>query len=342
MKILLIAGSYPPEVGGIADLMQAFVHGLLGKGVDVKVVANPKLPRGYLKQVQACRDLVRERTRHTKFDRIVVSSWSPYGVGMPGKFDTFCYGMDLLEPSRSIRYRLLMKRTLRRASRILAISRYTAELAERAGAEARQIVMVPPGVDGQKFRPVKRSSHSRVILSIGRLVERKGFDMILRALPAVAKSFPDVEYWCAGDGPDRNRLQQVAEEMKIAKRVQWLGEISDEEKLKRYQTADVFVMPNRISEKERSVEGFGIVFLEAGACGLPVIGGNSGGVPDAVVNGITGYLVDPMSAPEISQRLIELLSNPGLRQMMGHAARQRVLNEFRPDQIAERYLNGQS
>src|SRR6476659_3199668 len=134
MKILLIAGSYPPEVGGIADFMQTFVNGLLLKGVEVKVIANPKLPRGYLKQIQACRNLVVERTRNTKFDRVIVSSWSPYGVAMPGEFETFCYGMDLLEPARSIRYRIVMKRTLRRASRVLAISRYTAELARRAGA----------------------------------------------------------------------------------------------------------------------------------------------------------------------------------------------------------------
>lgn len=338
MKILLIAGSYPPEVGGIADLMQSFVNGLLLKGVEVKVIANPKLPRGYLKQIQACRNLVVEQTRNTKFDRVIVSSWSPYGVVMPVEFETFCYGMDLLEPARSIRYRVVMKRTLRRASRILAISKYTAELAKRAGAPDDRIVLIPPAVDGQLFRPAQRPSNSRVILSVGRLVERKGFDMVLHSLPAVARSIPDVEYWCAGDGPDRERLHRISDELNLGKHVRWLGEISDEEKLKRYQTADVFIMPNRISEKERSVEGFGIVFLEAGACGLPVIGGNSGGAPDAIVDGVTGYLVDPTDTSDISQRLIELLSSPALRQTMGDAARQRVLREFRPEQIAERYL----
>ena len=93
MRILLLAGSFPPEIGGIAQFMQAFAEGLIANDVELEVIANPKLPqRGYIKRVEACREEVLRRTRQRKFDRVVTSSWSPYAVHLPEPFDVFCYG----------------------------------------------------------------------------------------------------------------------------------------------------------------------------------------------------------------------------------------------------------
>ena len=339
MRILLLAGSYPPETGGIAQFMRAFAEGLTARGVEVEVIANPVLPTGgYLKRVDACRNEVLRHTQARTFDRIVASSWSPYAVALPPPYDIFCHGMDLLEPSGSLRYRVLMKRTLKQASRVLANSHYTAGLAAGFGARAESVVVLHPGVNCEHFHPAVQRNASRVILSVGRLVERKGFDIVIRAMPRILESFPDATYICAGEGPDRERLQELASTLEVGSNVNWPGEVNEEQKLSLDQSAEVFAMPNRIADKDGSVEGFGIVFLEAAACELPAIGGNSGGAPDAVIDGVTGYLVDPTNVEEVATRIIGLLSNPNLRRKMGQAARQRVMKDFREDQIAERYL----
>lgn len=339
MRILLLAGSYPPETGGIAEFMRAFARGLPANGAEVETIANPPLPGGYFKRVDFCRNLVLERLRSRPFDRVVTSSWSPYAVGLPDiPFDVFCHGMDLLEPSRSWRYRVLMKRTLQRASRILANSAYTAGLAATLGAPTERTVILHPGIDTDRFRPGPERGDAQVILSVGRLVERKGFDMVIRALPEVRKQFPGIQYWCAGDGPDRERLRAMASDLEVQSHIRWLGEITEDAKAGLYQSADVFAMPNRIVESEGSVEGFGIVFLEAAACALPVIAGDSGGSPDAVVHNQTGFIVSPMSQSEITGRLIELLGDGALRHRLGNAGRARARSDFREEQIAERYL----
>ncbi len=342
MRILLLAGSYPPETGGIAQFMRAFAEGLTARGVDVDIIANPALPaRGYLKRIEACRNEVLRRIQSQPpgtFDRIVASSWSPYAVTLPAPFDVFCHGMDLLEPSHSLRYRVLMKRTLQRASRVLANSQYTAELCIRFGARSESVVVLHPGVDCRHFQPSNGLGATKVILSMGRLVQRKGFDVVLHAMPQVLAAFPDAHYICAGDGPDRKRLQELAATLKISLNVSWPGEVTEEEKLSLYHSAVVFAMPNRLADEDGSVEGFGIVFLEAAACAVPAIGGNSGGVPDAIIPDVTGYLVEPTSVEDVATRIIGLFSNPELRRKMGMAARQRALTDFREDQIAERYL----
>jgi len=340
MRILLLAGSYPPESGGIAQFMHSFVRSLTAKGIGVEVIGNPKLPqRGYLRRTEICRELVLDRLHGGKFDRVVASSWSPYAVRLPEPFDVFCHGMDLLEPSGSLRYRMVMKRTLHHAARILANSRYTAELAKKFGARAENVRILYPGVDCERFRPPVQRSTESIILSVGRLVARKGFDMIIRALPRLVKQIPNVSYWCVGHGPDRDRLQQLALDLKVSERIRWFGEVDESEKARLYQSAALFAMPNRITESDRSVEGFGIVFLEAGACGLPVIGGNSGGTADAIVDGETGYLVDPIDIDALTQRLLTLLNNADMRQRLGDAGRRRVMAEFREDQISDRYLD---
>jgi phosphatidylinositol alpha-1,6-mannosyltransferase len=346
MRILLLAGSYPPETGGIARFMQAFVNGLMKRGVEVEVISQIEMrERGYLNRVWSCRNMVIDRASRKSFDRVVASSWSPFAVALPARvagrslpFDVFCHGMDLLEPARSGQYRYLMRRTLRKAGRILANSKYTANLALEAGAPKQRITIVHPAVDSNRFVPRPKAAAPPILLSVGRIVERKGFDMVIRALPEVLRKFPDLKYVCVGEGPEIARLRLLADSKGVSTSVNWVSGLNDDQLLSHYQSADVFAMPSRLVTRGGSVEGFGIVFLEASACEVPVIGGNSGGIPDAIIEGATGYIVDPGNVEQLASRIIELLSDPGLRQRMGRAGRQRVVQEFSEDKIAECYL----
>jgi phosphatidylinositol alpha-1,6-mannosyltransferase len=346
MTILLLAGSYPPETGGIARFMKSFVDGLGARGVEVDVASQIEMPRGYLRRVIAYRDLVLRRTGAKAFDRIVASSWSPFAVALPSTaggralpFDVFCHGMDLLEPSGSARYKYLMGRTLSRAERILANSRYTAGLALELGAREDRITILHPAVDPNRFTPGREASDSPVLLSVGRMVERKGFDAVIRTLPALLKVFPTLKYICVGDGPKAQDLRKLAQSLDVSASIEWAGEAGEDQLLRYYRSADVFVLPSRLDRPAGSVEGFGIVFLEASSCEVPVIGGNSGGVPDAIADGKTGYLVDPNNTDQLTDRILTLLSNRDLRKSMGQAGRRRVVAEFTEDRLAERYLS---
>jgi len=177
MNILFLTANYPPEIGGIAELAQGFAEGLTRHEIRVHVLAatpgaaqlsNERLPvtefelpaGGYLRRVAACRRAVMDLMKQESVDRLLVSSWSPGAVRLPSRVnnhslpvDLMCHGMDLLEPARSVRYRFLMRRTLRRAVNVLANSRYTAEMARKLGARKESVIVVPPGIDPDQFSP---------------------------------------------------------------------------------------------------------------------------------------------------------------------------------------------
>jgi phosphatidylinositol alpha-1,6-mannosyltransferase len=372
MNILFLTASYPPEIGGIAELVQGFAEGLTRHEIRVHVLAatpgaaqlsNERLPvtefelpaGGYLKRVAACRRAVMDLMKQEPVDRLLVSTWSPCAVHLPSRannhalpIDLMCHGMDLLEPARSGRYRFLMSRTLRRADNVLANSRYTAEMAHKLGARKDSVIVVPPGIDPDQFSPGEpdQALLSRycippgtpVLLSLGRLVERKGFDLVIRALPSVLRVNPAAVYLIVGDGPDRNRLSDLALTVGIANKVCFAGEIPESERCAHYRLAKVFVMPSRVLPERGDVEGFGIVFMEAACCEVPSVGGRSGGIPDAIEDGVTGYLADPFGPADIADKINFLLSNEEQRQKMGRAARQRASTMFDWPSVISRYL----
>jgi phosphatidylinositol alpha-1,6-mannosyltransferase len=165
-----------------------------------------------------------------------------------------------------------------------------------------------------------------VLLTVSRLAPRKGHDVVIRALPTIVDAHPDTVYLIAGDGGQRASLEALAKRVGVAEHVVFLGYVPDADLPDLYATADLFVMPNR--KEGSSVEGFGIVFLEANATGTPVIGGNSGGVPDAVADGVSGRLVDPASVEDVAGRVVELLSDRETLERLGRGGYERVLAEF--------------
>ena len=320
---------------------------------------------GYMKRVAACRRAVMDLMKQESVDRLLVSSWSPGAVRLPSRvplphalgsdvnhqplpLDIMCHGMDLLEPARSVRYRFLMRRTLLRAASVLANSRYTAEVAIKLGARKESVIVVPPGVDPAEFSPGERDRallaryhippEAPVLLSLGRLVERKGFDLVIRAMPSVLQMNPAAVYLIVGDGPERGRLSDLALTSGMSDKVCFAGEIPEDERPAHYRLAKVFVMPSRMLGERGDVEGFGIVFMEAACCEVPSVGGRSGGIPDAIEDGVTGYLADPSETADIADKINFLLSNETRRQEMGRAARHRASTVFNWPSVTSRYL----
>jgi len=169
-----------------------------------------------------------------------------------------------------------------------------------------------------------------VILTVGNLVERKGHDVVLKSLPKVLKEVPNTVYLIVGDGEQKQNLKELVDELGLGEQVIFTGRVPEKELPQYYNACDVFIMPSR--EIGSDIEGFGIVFLEAGACSKPVIGGRSGGIIDAVEDGVSGILVDPTNVDEISQTLITLLTDDELARRLGRQGRKRVEEDF--DQLA--------
>jgi phosphatidylinositol alpha-1,6-mannosyltransferase len=175
-----------------------------------------------------------------------------------------------------------------------------------------------------------------VILTTGNLVARKGHDMVLRALARLDTEIANVTYLVVGDGPARSDLESLATALGVRDRVVFAGRALDADLPALYALADVFVMASRERRDENDVEGFGIVYLEAAACGKPVIGGRSGGIPEAVVDGVTGLLVDPSDPDDIAKTLASVLADSELAARLGLQGHARVVRDFTWARAADR------
>jgi phosphatidylinositol alpha-1,6-mannosyltransferase len=196
-----------------------------------------------------------------------------------------------------------------------------------------------PGVDGTDVRLRYDLRDRPVVVCVSRLVRRKGQDALIRALPAIRQTVPDAALLFVGKGPYHDELLQLAREHGVAEHVVLTGGVPAGELAAHYAAGDVFAMPCRTRRRGLDVEGLGIVYLEASALGLPVVVGDSGGAPEAVRDGETGYLVDGRDIAAIAERSAELLNDAPLRAKFGEAGRQWVQNEWRWDTIAAQLRN---
>ena len=219
------------------------------------------------------------------------------------------------------------------ADAILANGDFSIENLHRIGIDPRKIHKLTPGLDATAFFPESPSpdlraryglEHSLTIVTIARLVSRKGHARVLRALAALQGEIPPTKYLIAGRGPLEAELRQLAQQLGIADQVIFAGFIPDEQINHHYNLADLVAMPN--TAEAGDVEGFGMVFLEANAAGKPVIGGRSGGVSEAIAHGVTGLLVS--SDDDLRTALRTLLTDPALRARFGAAGLHRVRQDF--------------
>jgi phosphatidylinositol alpha-1,6-mannosyltransferase len=207
------------------------------------------------------------------------------------------------------------------------------------------MVQVPPGVDERTFHPASGGDAVRarlglsdrpVVVCVSRLVRRKGQDTLIRSWPEVLARVPDAVLLIVGGGPYRAELERLAQTTGVAASVRFTGAVPWEELPAHYGAGDVYAMPCRTRRGGLDVEGLGIVYLEASATGLPVVAGDSGGAPDAVREGETGYVVPGRDRGQLAERLVRLLLDPELRARMGAAGRRWVEQEWRWDLLAHR------
>ncbi|MBI5077668.1 glycosyltransferase family 4 protein [Candidatus Falkowbacteria bacterium] len=248
------------------------------------------------------------------------------------------HGLDIALPQRNKRKLWLMKKILRRADAVIANSDYTKnELLKLGCADELKIEIVYPcsninsaPIDVEKIQEFLRQhklENKKIILTTGRLIERKGHDKVIEALPQIIAAAPDVVYLIVGNGENLDNLRARALEKNLQDRVLFFTDIMDSEMPIFYQAADVFIMPCRCLDNG-DIEGFGIVFLEASLFGKPAIAGRSGGAVEAIEHNVSGLLVDPLNVDEIARAAIALLGDEKRARELGEAGKQRVLRKF--------------
>lgn len=212
-------------------------------------------------------------------------------------------------------------------------------------SDATKLVQIAPGIDVDHFAPTDSSdlraklglADKSVIISVGRLVHRKGQDKLISSLPQIRAAVPNAHLVLVGVGPRQNYLEKLAVKLKVANCVTFIGRINYADLPKYICVGDIFAMPSRSRFLGLEVEGLGIVYLEASACGLAVVGGKSGGAPDAVLVGETGVVVDGTNTFEIAESCIELLNNPELCALMGANGRAWIIENWRWEIWAKKF-----
>jgi phosphatidyl-myo-inositol dimannoside synthase len=266
-------------------------------------------------------------------------------------YSVMIHGMDFSYSQKNKRKAKITERILNKAVQIICTNSYVVDLINQTYLNKfnSKIHVINPGINVyESHNPLQKDSDATklsrnnfqfttegilnkyelrdkiILLSIGRLVKRKGFDMVIKTMPEILKSIPNLTYIIAGTGPDENYLKNLAFNQN---NIIFTGEISDQEKWTLLKNCDIFITVSR--DIAGDFEGFGIVYLEAALAGKPVIAGNSGGVKDAVVNNETGILINnPEDVNEIIQAIIKLALDVQLRLRTGEQAKKRVINNF--------------
>jgi phosphatidylinositol alpha-1,6-mannosyltransferase len=348
---VIVTADFPPSIGGIQRYMERVADGFAASGHRVAVVA-PALPnagdgeRGYdvlryatesrLATLVAMDRAIAAAERRVGDGVLIASSWKPAGIVAArrrfrsrGKLAVLAFGSEIARAD-TVPRRIAMRAVFGRADAVISISRFTSQQLRDAGID-RVPVLAGCGVDHGYFRP--KPGLVPTILSVGRLVRRKGFDRVIAALPALRERFPGLRYEIVGDGPDRPYLAERARELGVERDVAFLGAASDEETRAAYERAWCFALPVR--RERHDVEGFGLVYLEAATARLAAIGGRGSGAEDAICHGETGLLVDGTSDAEVRHALGVLLGDRDFATMLSDAAYERAVRDFSWDRVTD-------
>jgi phosphatidylinositol alpha-1,6-mannosyltransferase len=348
-RVLLVTNDFPPRPGGI----QSFLHGLVTRLPPDDVVVYTSRWRGWAEWDAAQPFTViraptstllptpgvrREAARllHAHgCDVVWFGAAAPLGLLAPAlraagarRIVATTHGHEAgwaaLPAARQ-----LLRRVASNVDVLTYLGDYTRrQLAGALGPAAAKLQPLAPGIDTELFRPGTGRRRELLGLAgvpvvgcVSRLMPRKGQDTLLRALPAIRRRVPGTRLLLVGGGPYRGRLESLARRLGVVDAVVFTGSVPWPELPAYYAAADVFAMPCRTRLRGVDVEGLGIVFLEAAACGLPVVAGDSGGAPDAVADGVTGYVVDGRSVDDVTDRVAALLADPAAAAAMGARGR---------------------
>ena len=364
MKHLLVTNDFPPKIGGIQSLLWEWWRRLPSEsfavltspyeGTEAFDAAQPfhiertrepvLLPHPWMVQ------RINKMAREVGADLIVLDPALPLGLVGPSldlPYDVVLHGAEVTVPGRLPLTKQTLGYVLRRARHIVAAGGYPAAEAEHAAGRSLPITVVPPGVDTERFHPLTEAERSQaradfgidddaeLVVSVSRLVPRKGFDTAIRAAALLRKSRPKLRLVIAGGGRDEDRLRQLAASLQAP--VRFVGRVSNDDLPRLFGCADVYAMLCRNRWGGLEQEGFGIVFLEAAACGVPQVAGDSGGAAEAVEDGVSGLVVRQPDDPRAVAAAIErLLDDPTQARAMGAAGRIRAVQEFSYDVLAQR------
>ena len=366
-SILLLTNDFGPRAGGI----ETFIIGLLErmpKGEVIvytsKQVGSESFDKKWLDNfgVKVIRDpskillptprvirAVRRVIKQSKVEKIWFGAAAPLAIsarflraGNVKKIVALSHGHELWW-SKVFPFNFAMKEIARSVDVLTFLGDYTGSVIKRNFKDRAKLVKIAPGIDISHFKPegdlskinavrseLKIGSEP-LILSVGRLVHRKGQDKLITAMPKILAKRPDAKLLLIGQGPRKAKLDSLVAKYGIADSVKFLGSIAYTDLPKYLNAADLFVMPSRSRLMGLEVEGLGIVYLEASACALPVIAGSSGGAPDALIDGRTGYVVDGRDIDQIANRVLSLIDNPKQAEEMGKAGRVWVESHWRWD-----------
>jgi len=253
------------------------------------------------------------------------------------------HGEELTTWGNGAKYKA-MRFTIRHADCVVANSEYTRDELIKMGIDPTKITLIYPGVDTDRFRPnlpcddlrdrigLKDGQH--LILSVGRLSRRKGFDRVIQALPLLEKAGLDVHFALIGIGDDDHHLEGIVKELEVESRVHMLGHVPEDDLPRWFNACDLFVMPNR--EIDGDNEGFGMVYIEAAACGKTAIAGRAGGTGSAVLDGETGLRVDGEDVDAVAEGIRGLLADESLREQLARRAYDRAVQEFSWESVARK------
>jgi phosphatidylinositol alpha-1,6-mannosyltransferase len=365
-SLVFLCFDYPPNDGGIARLCTNSAVALQQEGVGIEVIthrvktnaeglARPPVPTLTVPTLRPLRELAAVlQMRARQGVPVLAATWYPEGLvaQLSGvrRVAVLAHGAEFFPPAGVWRrwwWPRLGCRVLDTASAVVANSRYTSTLVRSVAPRARTET-VPLAVDETLFSPGdRRGARQRwglpdsatVLLSVSRICRFKGHDTVLQAIASLSpEQREDLVFIVAGKGDAEQELRNLASDLGVAENVRWLGFVREEQLPSLYRAADLFVLCTREEPGIRAVEGFGLVFLEAQSCGVPAIGTDCGGIPDAVEDGNGGWLVPPGDPEALSGLLRRLVTSPGEIREMGKLARKRVLKGFTWQQYARRLL----
>jgi len=357
--ILIVTQCFAPDIGGIETLMTGLADAFAAAGVEIAVFADrahvgdafvrsydlrrfgaPPLIRRGMK-----RRAIEQETAGKAIEGVFVDSWKSVAAVPPisAPIVVFAHGMEL-PPDASHLKRRRIASALARAHVVIANSSFTAGLARGATrGQKTPIVVVPPPIPPQAEPDTASLAEidalvaggGPVLVTVSRLEPRKGVDATIKALPVLRRDFPGLVYLVAGSGKDFGRLRALATSRGVADATRFLGRIDEALKAALLARADLFVMPVR--REGRSVEGFGIAYVEAAWRGKPALAGRVGGAADAVIDGVTGLLCNGEDDADVQAALLRLLRDGALRARLGAAAAARARGELTWSAALPRY-----
>lgn len=368
--IAIFSQCFPPRIGGIESVMSSLADVLHKHGEEVFVITDSKgdtsaeadfdqkqpytiLRCGGLKLLRNAKKkyILKKLANNKSIKSIFADSWkSNEAIAQLSKdrdIPLFCFahGNEVLPSPDSLKKEKRIRKALTNASKIIAISKSTAELVKHYISNEEKctviynLVPLPENLaySDSDLEKIKQYKGDPTLLTLGRIEPRKGHDQVIKCLPRIKKEHPNIKYWIAGKGADQSRLKKLALDLDVSEQVVFWGSIDESVKNLLLKQATLMVMPNRHEEKSRSIEGFGLVYIEAAYHHLPVIAGKSGGAAEAVTDGVTGVLCEGNNLKDVELTILNSLRQLDKMKAYAKVGYKHAIKRHNPEYVFKHY-----